>query len=88
MTRAYPANYKAMERVMQHVLSTPNCRVIIMQPDTRWDGNKTFLFIVDGISDLGDVTEPESWRHCGGLQVFLNIKSPLCIRVRSNPVLH
>ena len=59
MTRAYPANFKAMEQVMQHVLSTPDHRVI-MQPDTDWDGNKTFLFIVDGISDSGDATEPES----------------------------
>ena len=44
---------------MQHVLSTPNHRVI-MQPDTYWDRNKSFSFIMDGISDLGDVTEPES----------------------------
>ena len=44
---------------MQHVLNTPDCRVI-MQPHTDWDRNKTFSFVVDGISDLGDVTEPES----------------------------
>ena len=75
MTRAYPANYKAMERVMQHVLSTPD-RGVIMQPDTDWDGNNEFLFTVDGMSDSGDATEPESRRRCGGLQVFLN-KSPL-----------
>ena len=50
MTRAYPVNYKAMEQVMQHVQSTPN-HGVIMQPDTDWDGNKTFSFIVDCISD-------------------------------------
>ena len=44
MTRAYPANYKAMERVMQHVLSTPN-HGVIMQPDTSWDGNEAFLLL-------------------------------------------
>ena len=71
MTRAYPANYKAMERVMQHVLSTPD-HGVIMQPDTDWDGNEGFLFTVDGMSDSGDATEPESRRCCGGLQVFLN----------------
>ena len=75
MTRAYPANYKAMERVKQHVLSTPD-RGVIMQPDTDWDGNNEFLFTVDGMSDSGDATEPESRRRCGGLQVFLN-KSPI-----------
>ena len=64
MTRAYPANYKAMERVMQHVLSTPD-RGIIMQPDMDWDGNDGFLFTVDGMSDSGDAAEPKSWRSAG-----------------------
>ena len=59
MTRAYPANYKAMEQVMQHVLSTPS-RGVIMQPNMDWNGSKAFLFTVDGISDSGDATEPES----------------------------
>ena len=71
MTRAYLANYKAMERVMQHVLSTPN-HGVIMQPDMNWDGNEAFLFTVDGMSDSGDATELESRQCCGGLQVFLN----------------
>ena len=75
MTQAYLAKYKAMERVMQHVLSTPN-HGVIMQPDTNWDGNEAFLFTVDGMSDSGDATEPESQRHCGGLQVLLN-KAPI-----------
>ena len=48
MTQAYPANYKAMERVMQHVLCTPN-HGVIMQPDTHLDGNKAFLLTVDGM---------------------------------------
>ena len=60
---------------MQHVLSTPD-HGVIMQPDTNWDGNDGFLFTVDGMSDSGDATEPESRRRCGGLQVFLN-KSPI-----------
>ena len=59
MTRAYPANYKAMEQVMQHVLNTPD-RGVIMQPDMNWDGYEAFLFAVDGMSDSGDATEPES----------------------------
>ena len=29
------------------------------------------------MSDSGDATEPESRRRCGGLQVFLNKKSPI-----------
>ena len=59
MTRTSPANHKAMEQVMQHVLCTPN-RGVTMQPDMHWDRNKVFLFTVDGISDSGDATEPES----------------------------
>ena len=48
-----------------------------MQPDTHWDGNKAVLFTVGVIiSDLGNATEPESPRRCGGLQVFLN-KAPI-----------
>ena len=47
-----------------------------MQPNTHWDRNEAFLFTVDGMSDSGDVTEPESRQHCGGLQVFLN-KAPI-----------
>ena len=75
MTQAYPANYKAKEQVMQHVLSTPN-HGVIMQPNTDWDGNNAFLFTVDGLSDSRDAIEPESQRRCGGLQVFLN-KAPI-----------
>ena len=59
MTQAYPANYKAKEQVMQHVLSTPN-HGVIMQPNTDWDGNNAFLFTVDGLSDSRDAIEPES----------------------------
>ena len=44
---------------MQHVLSTPD-HGVIMQPDMSWDGNDAFLFTVDGMSDSGDVMEPES----------------------------
>ena len=44
MTHAYPVNYKAMEQVMQHVLNTPDCGVV-MQPDTDWETN---IFIYCG----------------------------------------
>ena len=71
---------------MQHVLSTPN-RGVIMQPDMNWDGKEAFLFTVDGMSDSGDATEPESQRRCGGLQVFFKNR-PLRTRVRCNTVPH
>ena len=53
MTRAYPANYKAMERVMQHMLNSPDHRVIML-PDTDWDRNKTFhllwmVYLIQGM---------------------------------------
>ena len=64
-----------MERVIQHVLSFPNCGVVV-QPEGHWDGSKNFKFKIDGILDSGDATEPELHEWCGGLQVFLN-KAPI-----------
>ena len=34
---------------MQHVLSTPECGMV-MQLDGHWDGNKENEFVIDGIS--------------------------------------
>ena len=53
MTRAYLANYKAMEQVMQHVLSTPN-HGVIMQPNTNWDRNETFFLGMQLNQNCGD----------------------------------
>ena len=58
MTKAFPASIKGMEHVMQHMLTYPN-HGMVMQPDGEWDGSKEFEFEIDGISDSGDMTEPE-----------------------------
>ena len=71
MTQAYPVCMKGLEQVMQHVLKYVE-HGMIMQPDGHWDGSKNFKFEINGISDSGDVTEPESHKRCGGLQVFPN----------------
>ena len=42
-----------------------------MQPDGHWDG-KSFECKIDGSLDSGDVTESNSHKHFGGLQVFVN----------------
>ena len=49
---------------------------LAMQPDGHWDGGKEYKFEIDGISDSGNVTEPNSHKQCGGLLVFLN-KAPI-----------
>ena len=59
MTEAYPNCMKGMEQVMQHVLSMPK-RGLVMQPDGVWDGGQEYQFQINGISDLGDATEPNS----------------------------
>ena len=63
MTKAFPASVKGME--------SSDCSMV-MQLDGEWDGSRDFEFEIDGISDSGDVTEPESHKCCGGLQVFVN----------------
>ena len=59
MTKAFPASVKGMEHVMQHVLTYPECSMV-MQQDSECNGSKDFEFEIDRISDLGDATEPES----------------------------
>ena len=56
---------------MQHVLCMPK-RGLILQLDGHLDGGKGYQFQIKGISNLGDATELNSHKQCGGLQVFLN----------------
>ena len=72
---AYPVCMKGLEQVMQHVLQYPECGMV-MHLDGHWGGSKDYEFEINGISDSGDVTEPELCKRCGGLQVFLN-KAPI-----------
>ena len=75
MMKAFPASIKGMECIMQHMLTYPDCG-IVMQLDGEWDGSKEFEFEIDGISDSGDATEPDLCKCCAGLQVFVN-KAPI-----------
>ena len=83
MTQSYPVCMTGLEHVMQNVLKYLECGVV-MQPDDHWDASKDFKFEIDGISDSGDVTEPESRKWCGGLQVFLN-KAPIAHKCMMQP---
>ena len=78
MTNAFPTSMKGMEHVMQHVLTYPDCGMV-MQPDGEWGGSRELEFEIDGISDSGDVIEPESCKCYGGLQVFVN-KAPIAYK--------
>ena len=68
---------------MQHVLTYLECSMV-MQLDGEWDGSKEFEFEIDGILDLGDMTEPELCKCCGGLQVFVN-KAPIAHKSKMQP---
>ena len=74
---------KGLEQVMQHVLQYPK-HSMVMQPDGHWDGSQRFEFEIDGISNSGDVTEPELCKRCGGLQVFFN-KAPIAHKIMMQP---
>ena len=56
-----------------------------MQPDDVWHGGQEFEFQIDGISYSGDVTELNSCKQCGGLQVFLN-KAPITHKAKCRDV--
>ena len=58
MTQSYPVCITGLVHVMQHFLKNLE-HGVVMQPDGHWDGSKDFKFEIDGISDSGDVTEPE-----------------------------
>ena len=72
-----------MEHVMQHMLTYPE-HGMAMQPDDEWDGSKEFEFEIDGILDLGEATEPELHKCCGGLQVFVN-KASIAHKSKMHP---
>ena len=79
----FPVSIKGIECIMQHVLTYPE-HSMVMQPDGEWYGSKDFEFEIDGILDSGDVTEPESCKCCGGLQVFIN-KAPIAHKSKMQP---
>ena len=54
-----------------------------------WDGHGATrmgekIFKINGISDSGDVTAPESCKSCRGLHVFLN-KAPIAHKCKMQP---
>ena len=83
MMKVFPVSVEGLEHVMQHVLTCPDCGMV-MQPDGAWDVLNKFKFEIDGISDLGDVTEPKLCKCCGGLQVFVS-KAPIVHKSKMQP---
>ena len=80
MIKVFPASVKGMKHIMQHVLTYPECGMV-MQLDGEWDGSKEFEFEIDRISDSGDVKLHKCF---GGLQVFVN-KAPIAHKSKMQP---
>ena len=59
VTEVFPACIKGMECIKEHGLAHPEHRMV-MQPDGQWDRSKEFESEIDGTSDSGDATKPES----------------------------
>ena len=62
---------KAMHRVMNHCLGTPN-KGFTLQPNGAWNGSKDFKFIVEGLSDSDCAKDPETRHSVTGTSTFLN----------------
>ena len=82
MTKAFPASVKGMECIMQHVLTYPECGMV-MQQDGEWDGSKEFKFEIDRISDSGD-------SHTNDVGVFKcsSTRLPFLTKVKCSQVFH
>ena len=66
---AVEGHVKAMHRVMQYVISTPN-RGLTLKPDRVWDGkDRNFEFIISGRSDSNFATCPDTRRSVSGWSV-------------------
>ena len=70
MSAATAANLKAMKRVMQYVVATPD-RGLTLQPDGVWNGSPSYEFEVSGMSDSEYGKDP-SRKSVNGWSTYLN----------------
>jgi hypothetical protein len=78
MKVASEAHWKAMHRVMQYCLATPN-RGLLLQPNGVWDGNPDYEFHIKGRSDANYATDVADRRSVSGTSVFLE-EAPVCVK--------
>ena len=69
MSKATQKHLTAMKRAMHYCVSTPQ-RGLLLKPDTEWDGNQDFEFIVKGRSDSDYAKDPNK-RGVSGYSTFL-----------------
>ena len=62
---------RAMHTIMKYVLATPN-RGLLLRPNKRWDGSKSFEFEILGRSDSDHGKCPDTRKSVSGYSVFLN----------------
>ena len=63
MSKATQKHLTAMKRAMHYCVSTPQ-RGLLLKPDTEWDGNQDFEFIVKGRSDSDYAKDPRYETKC------------------------
>jgi len=71
MGRGSSEAIKAMHRVMEHCVGTPN-RGVTLRPVGSWDGSKDFKFIISGRSDSDYAKDPDTRRSVTGTRVSVN----------------
>jgi hypothetical protein len=70
MSGANGAHMAAMFRVMKYCLATPN-RGLFLKPDSKWDGDPNFEFVISGRSDSDYAKDPETRRSVSGYSTFV-----------------
>jgi hypothetical protein len=80
MTGASAAHLNAMYRTMKYCCGTAN-RGLFLHPDTVWDGDPDFEFVVSGRSDSDYAKDPERRRSVSGYSTFLH-GAPVTTRCR------
>jgi hypothetical protein len=70
MSAATAANLKAMKRVMQYVVATPD-RGLMLKPNRVWNGSPEYEFEVSGMSDSEYGKDP-SRKSVNGWSTYLN----------------
>ena len=65
------ATIKAMHRVIEYCVGTPN-RGVTLRPVGSWNGSKDFKFIISGRSDSDYAKDPDTRRSVTGTRVSVN----------------
>jgi len=80
MSGATLAHLNAMYRVMRYCIATPE-RGLLLKPDTVWDGDPDFEFVISGRSDSDYAKDPDRRRSVSGYSTFLS-GAPITMKSR------